>query len=75
MSPLMVILTFAVIAAINLPRMIKNKQWHDVIVYSAIFALVFALAMAMALGAKIPSPIKAAQVFYRDILHLSFKPP
>lgn len=74
MIPVMIVATFAIIAAINLPRMIKNKQWHDVIVYSTMFALVFALAMAMALGVKIPSPIKAAQSFYKDILHLNFKP-
>lgn len=65
---------FSVIAAINLPRMIKNKQWHDVILYSVVFVLVLALAVVMALDVEMPSPIKALQSFYRDILHLSFKP-
>lgn len=75
MNLLLVFSGFAVIAAIDLPGLIKNKLWRDLTIYSVIFLSVLALAVLIALDVGIPSPIKAAQAFYRDILHLSFKTP
>lgn len=72
MKLFLVFAAFAAIAGIDLPGMIKNKLRHDLAVYSVIFLLTLALAMLVALDVKVPSPIKAIQVFYRDILHLSF---
>ncbi len=75
MRLLLVFIGFAAIAAINLPGMIKKKLWRELAVYSLFFLAVFTLAVLMALGIKVPSPIKAIQAFYRDILHLSFPIP
>lgn len=74
MNLLLVLTAFAGIAAFDVPDMIKNKRWRDFIVYSAIFLVVLVLGVLVALDVKVPSPIKAVQAFYRDILHLSFKP-
>lgn len=73
MRLLMVFIGFAAMAAINLPGMIKKKLWRDLVVYLLFFLAVLTLAILMALGIKVPSPIKAVQAFYRDILHLSFQ--
>lgn len=73
MNIIMVILSFAGMAALDLPNMVKNKRWRDLIIYSILFLLVFALGIAVALNINVPSPIKAIQAFYRDILGLSFK--
>jgi len=73
MNLLFVLLGFAGIAACNLPELIKDKQWRDLIIYSILFTLVFTIAVLMALDITIPSPIKAIQAFFRDVLHLSFK--
>ncbi len=73
MNLLLVLAGMAIIAAINLPGLIKNRQWHDLTVYTVIFLLVLTLAVLMAVGVRLPSPIKAAQKFYQDVLHLSFK--
>lgn len=75
MNVLLVLLAFAGIGAIDLPDMIKSKQRRDLIIYSVIFVLVFTLGILVAAGVKIPSPIKAIQAFYRDVLGLTFKPP
>lgn len=75
MNLLLVVVAFAGIGALDLPQMIKNKRWRDLGVYSVIFLLVFVLGMFVASGAKVPSPIKAAQAFYQDVLGLSFKLP
>ncbi len=74
MNILLVLSCFAGVAALDLPAMIKGKLWRELFIYSAIFLLVLALAVLVAQGVKVPSPIKAAQAFYRDVLHLSFKP-
>ena len=74
MKVLLVIIAFIGIAALDVPDMAKSKRWRDLAICSVIFLLVFALGVAVAMGVKVPSPIKAIQVFYRDILRLSFKP-
>jgi len=74
MKILLVLCCFAGIAAIDLPVMIKNKLWRDIALYSAIFLPVLILTVLVAQGVEVPSPIKAIQTFYRDILHLSFNP-
>ena len=74
MKVLLIIIAFTAIAAIDVPDMTKNKKWRELIIYSVIFLLIFALGVAVALDVKIPSPIKAIQAFYRDVLGLSFKP-
>ena len=75
MNLFFVVIAFAGIAALDLPDMVKNERWRDLIVYSVIFLLVLVLGVLMALDVQVPSPIKAVQAFYRDVLHLSFKPP
>ena len=75
MNLLLVFLAFAGIGAIDLPDMVRNKRWRDLVVYSIIFLLVLALGVLVASGVKVPSPIKAIQAFYQDVLGLSFKQP
>ncbi|HWS29225.1 MAG TPA: hypothetical protein VN512_03815 [Clostridia bacterium] len=75
MNLLLVILLFAGIAVAELPKMVKNKRWRDLTIYSVVFVLVFALGILIASGVKVPSPIKAVQAFYRDVLGLTFKQP
>lgn len=73
MNLLLVIFCFAAIAITNVPVLVKNKRWRDLGVYSAFYLAVLTLAVLVALNVKVPSPIKAAEHFYRDVLHLSFK--
>ena len=73
MNLLLVLMAFSGIAAIDVPGLVKDKRWHDLTVYSILFLLVLVLGILVALDVKVPSPIKAIQAFYRDILHLSFK--
>lgn len=73
MNLVLVFLAFAGIGVADLPEMVKNKRWRDLAIYCVIFLLVLTLGVLIAVGVKIPSPIKAIQAFYRDVLHLSFK--
>ncbi len=74
MKVLLVCLAFAVIGAIDLPDMIRNKRLQDLTAYSIFFVLVLALGLLIAAGVKVPSPIKAIQAFYQNVLGLAFKP-
>ena len=74
MKLLMCFAGFAVIAAKDLPSLIKAKQWGELFKYAVIFLLVLAFAVLVMLDLINPSPIKLIQTFYRDVLHLSFKP-
>ncbi|RAV03471.1 hypothetical protein [Paenibacillus sp. YN15] len=73
MKLIMIIISFSGIAMLDLPNMVKRKRWRDLAIYSILFLLVLALGVAVALDINVPSPIKAIQAFYRDILGLSFK--
>ncbi|GIO36314.1 hypothetical protein J41TS12_11750 [Paenibacillus antibioticophila] len=73
MKVLLVIIAFFGIAAVDLPDMIRNKQWRNLAIYSAIFLSVFTFGILVASDITVPSPIKAIQVIYRDVLGLSFK--
>ena len=64
----------AVVAAKDLPCLIKAKQWEELIKYVFIFLLVLAFGVLVMLDDNSPSPVKIMQSFYRDVLHLSFKP-
>ncbi|SBW09164.1 conserved hypothetical protein [uncultured Eubacteriales bacterium] len=75
MNLVLVLLAFAGIGVADLPEMVKTKRWRDLTIYCVLFLLVLTLGVLIAMGVKIPSPIKAIQAFYRDVLHLSFKMP
>jgi len=73
MKLLMCLAGLAAIAAVDFPKIIKQKQRRELTIYMAIFLLVLALAVFVSLDTNIPSPVKMIQSFYRDVLHLSFK--
>ena len=74
MKFLMCFAGFAVIAVKDLPCLIKAKQWVELSKYVVIFLLLLAFAVFVMLDVINPSPVKMMQTFYRDVLHLSFKP-
>lgn len=74
MNVFLVLVAFAAIAAANLPNLIKDKLWRDLIIYAVIFLPTLVLGVLVVVGVAVPSPIKAVQALYRDVLHLSFPP-
>lgn len=71
----LVLIGFAAIAAVNLPGMVKEKLWKELVKYLAVYLAVLLPAVLIALGVHVPSPIKGLMWLYRDVLHLSFKMP
>ena len=70
---ILLIIAFALIAFLDLPKLIKQKQWKDLAVFLFFFIFAFTVAFLHTIGIAIPSPIKGIQYVIKDILHLSYK--
>lgn len=73
MSIVIVILLFSLIAAKNIPGLVRKKYWRELTVFSAFFAFAFIISMLYAMGLAVPNPIKAAQYIIKDVLNLGYK--
>ncbi|WP_099204315.1 hypothetical protein [Scatolibacter rhodanostii] len=73
MNLFIILAVFTGIAAYDLPPVIKNKQWRNLALYIVFFLFILLIGILMSLDVTIPSPIKAIQNFYQNVLHLAFK--
>ncbi len=69
---IVVIIIFIIIALFELPLLIKEKQWRELIVFSGLFVFAFIIAILQSIGIDIPNPIKGIISFLKYI-HLSYK--
>jgi len=67
------ILIFVIIAAIDVPPLIKNKQKRELIVFCVLFVFAFTIAILQSMDIKVPSPIKGVIYLVKDVLHISYK--
>lgn len=65
-----VILVFGILALIQVPNMVKNKWWHDLIAYGILYFLALASFILYALQKPIPSPIKILTLFMHNAFQL-----
>ena len=61
MKILMLILIFSGAALIDIPGLLKNKQWGELITASSLLAIGFVLSLLLIIGVKIPNPNKGIQ--------------
>lgn len=69
---LLLVTAFVIMLLIDLPRLIKKKKLKMIIVYCVIFTASFTLCMLLTLGVQIASPLFFADIFFRNVLHLSY---
>jgi hypothetical protein len=72
MSIIIVLLLFSLIAAKNIPGLIRKKYWRELTVFSAFFAFALIISMMYAMGFTVPNPIKAAQYIIKDVLRIGY---
>ena len=70
---ILLIIGFAGIALLDAPKLIRNKNWKEFIVFSIFFVFAFTIAFLQTLGVNIPSPIKGIQYIIKDVLHLNYQ--
>ena len=61
----LLLIIFGLIAWIDMPSMIKKKQWRDVAAFGVIFALTLTISVLNQLGTPIPSTVLTMD----DLMH------
>ena len=66
------LLIYAYIFIINVPGLIKRKEWKELAAFSILYVIAFALSVMYVLDIPIPSPMKGLQHFFVDILGIEY---
>lgn len=66
------LMIYAFIFIINVPGIIKRKEWRELAAFSIMYAIAFALGLMYVLDIPIPSPMKALQHLFVDILGIEY---
>lgn len=64
---ILIIIVFALIAAFQAPRLIKAKQYKELVVFSIFLLIGFALNLMLALGVPIPNPTEGVKAVLNAI--------
>lgn len=56
----------------EVPSLIRNKHWPELVVFSILLAFAFILALLQTLGVNIPSISEGIDFLIRDVLHLNY---
>jgi hypothetical protein len=57
---------------INVPGLIKRKEWKELAVFSIMYVIAFALGLMYVLDIPIPSPMKGLQHLIVDMLGIEY---
>lgn len=71
----LVIIIYAALALIDVPRLIKKKYWRDLIVYSALMALAVMATLFRVLDVNVPNPVRQTQYVAKwlfEQIHLTY---
>ncbi len=66
------LLIYAFIIIINVPELIKKKEWRELIAFSILYIIGFALGLMYVLGIPIPSPMKGLQHLIVEVLGIKY---
>lgn len=71
---IIVAISFAIIALMDVPGLIKSGYKRDLAVYSVIYFFALVMSIVIAIGVVMPSSTMWFEHFIKDVLHLSYKP-
>jgi len=66
------LLIYAFILIINVPGLIKRKEWRELAAFSFLYVIAFALGLMYVLDIPIPSPMKGLQHLIVDIFGIEY---
>lgn len=69
----LLISVFIGIILFEVPSLIRNKHWRELVVFSSLLFFAFILALLQILGVDVPSSSKGIDFLIRDVLHLNYK--
>lgn len=69
---IILLLIFASMAYIQVPGLVKNKYWKELIAFSAFFVASFVLSILYVMDINIPSPIKGVKYIIEDVFNIKY---
>ena len=66
------IAAFTVILIIEVPAMIKKKQWRELAVYSVLMAIAIVVSVMYVLDLNVPNPVKNSQYTVKALAEYLF---
>ncbi|TGE34602.1 hypothetical protein [Desulfosporosinus sp. Sb-LF] len=70
---LLLVSVFIGIILFEVPNLIRNKYWRELIVFSILLSIAFTMAMLETMGVKLPNPSLIIDWLVRDVLHLNYQ--
>ena len=67
---ILLIAVFAVIGLFEVPKMLRNGLWRELLVFIVLLILGFTLSVLIALDVPLPSPVKGIRSLMNPILRL-----
>jgi len=64
------LLIFTVIIWFELPKLIKNKMWGELIAFSILMLIGMSLSIAQTVGINLPNPTKGLEALYKPLAEL-----
>ena len=69
---IMLVLAFAILVLIEVPKLIKKKHWRELIVFSVILALAFVTSIYQLKDIEIPNPVRDTQYFVKILFPFGY---
>ena len=69
---IILILIYVIAAFIQVPGLVRQKQWRELAAFSAFYIAAFVLGLLFVLDVDIPSPMKGLQYIIGDVLGLKY---
>jgi hypothetical protein len=66
------LLIYALIIIINVPQLIKRREWRELTAFFILYTIAFTLGLMYVLDIPIPSPMKALQHLIVDVLGIKY---
>ena len=68
----LLVLAYAVLIAFEVPKLVREKSWRELVAYSVLMSLAFALCVLKILNIEVWNPVKTTQYFVKSLWHLSY---
>ena len=69
---IMLVLAYIILVLIEVPKLIKNKHWRELVVFSVILTLAFINSIFQLKDIDIPNPVKETQYFVKSLFPFSY---
>jgi len=69
---IILIVVYILILVLNVPGLIKRKEWRELTAFSVLYVIAFTLGLLYVLDVPIPSPMKGLQHLIADVLGIKY---